>query len=147
MKITIQNLKKAPARAAFTLVEMVIVLAIIGVLAAATIVGVGGYLDEARMKTAALGIDQLKTALLSYEGNNYSRPPSQDQGLMALSVKPTSEPVPKRWRQYVEDPDQLLDPWGNEYQYRNPAQRSNKRYDIFSMGEDGVESDDDIGNW
>ncbi|MGY8643730.1 MAG: type II secretion system major pseudopilin GspG [Verrucomicrobiales bacterium] len=146
MKITIQNLKKTRT-GAFSLVEMVIVITIIGILAAATVVGVGGFVDDARMSAAELGIEQLGTALLSYEGQNYSRPPTQEQGLMALHEKPTSEPMPKRWRAYVEEKEQLLDPWGNEFQYRMPSQKSKKRYDVFSLGKDGVESDDDVGNW
>ncbi|MCL4107263.1 UNVERIFIED_CONTAM: hypothetical protein GTU68_017147 [Idotea baltica] len=126
---------------------MVIVITIIGILAAATVVGVGGFVDDARMSAAELGIDQLETAILSYSGKNYSKPPTQEQGLMALHERPTTEPVPKMWRAYIEEKEQLLDPWGNEFQYRNPAQKSKKGYDIFSLGKDGIESDDDIGNF
>ena len=148
MKIAKHSLKRA-ATAAFTLVEMVIVIAIIGILATAVIVNVGGATDDAKYRVAQMGIDQLKQALASYEGNNNSRPPTAEQGLMALVERPTSEPIPQRWRVYVDDVDRLEDPWGNPYQYQIPPERSRgKAYDIFSFGPDGVKSDeDDIGNW
>jgi general secretion pathway protein G len=62
-----------------------------------------------------------------------------------LYERPTTDPQPERWRAYLDEP--MLDPWGNEYQYAFPAQKSSKKYDLYSLGEDGVESDDDVGNW
>lgn len=131
--------------AAFTLVELVIVITIIAVLAGSGIYLVIGFVDDAKYQRVDSDMKALDLALKSYERNNYFKPPTQEQGLNALVERPTSDPQPERWRAYLEEP--MLDPWGVEYQYRVPAQKSNKKYDIFSLGEDGVESDDDVGNW
>lgn len=131
--------------AAFTLVELVIVITIIAVLAGSGIYLVIGFVDDAKYQRVDSDMKALDLALKSYERNNYFKPPTQEQGLAALVERPTSDPQPERWRAYLEEP--MLDPWGNEYQYRVPAQKSNKKYDLYSFGEDGVESDDDVGNW
>lgn len=134
-------------RAAFTLVELVIVLTIIGILAGSGIYMLVGWLDEAKYERVRGDINTIDLAIKGYQRGNYSKPPTQDQGLQALVERPTSEPQPERWRAYLEDQKALLDPWGNPYQYRYPATKSKKGYDIWSNGEDGVESEDDIGNW
>jgi len=131
--------------AAFTLVELVIVITIIAVLAGSGIYLVIGFVDDAKYQRVDSDMKALDLALKSFERNNYFKPPTQEQGLNALVERPTSDPQPERWRAYLEEP--MLDPWGIEYQYRVPGQKSNKKYDIFSLGEDGVESDDDVGNW
>lgn len=74
------------------------------------------------------------------------RPPTTEQGIKALVERPSSEPVPERWTQLLEEVPK--DPWGQEYKYRYPATKSKKPYDIYSAGKDGQEgTDDDIGNW
>ncbi|MEM9281882.1 MAG: type II secretion system major pseudopilin GspG [Verrucomicrobiota bacterium] len=130
---------------AFTLVELVIVITIIAVLAGSGIYLVVGFVDDAKYQRVDTDLKALDVALKSYERGNYFKPPTEEQGLMALVERPTGDPQPERWRAYLDEP--MLDPWGNEYQYRFPAQQSKKKYDIFSLGEDGVESEDDIGNW
>ncbi|MDF1859624.1 MAG: type II secretion system major pseudopilin GspG [Verrucomicrobiales bacterium] len=137
-----KTLRKA---AGFTLVELVIVITIIAVLAGSGIYLVVGFVDDAKYQRVDSDLKALDLALKSYERNNYFKPPTQDQGLQALVERPTGDPQPERWRAYLDEP--MLDPWGIEYQYRFPAQKSSKKYDIFSLGEDGVESDDDVGNW
>lgn len=129
----------------FTLVELVIVITIIAVLAGSGIYLVVGFVDDAKYQRVDSDLKALDLALKSYERNNYFKPPTQDQGLMALVERPSGDPQPERWRAYLDEP--MLDPWGNEYQYRIPAEKSSKKYDIFSLGEDGIESDDDVGNW
>lgn len=130
----------------FTLVELVIVLTIIGLLAGSSIYLIIGFVDEAKIKRVQGDLRTIETAISGYERNNYFRPPSQEQGLQALVTKPTSEPAPKMWIAYMQEVP--LDPWGQEYQFRNPAtQNTAKKYDIYSLGEDGVESEDDIGSW
>lgn len=130
----------------FTLVELVIVLTIIGLLAGSSIYLIIGFVDEAKIKRVQGDLRTIETAIAGYERNNYFRPPTQEQGLQALVTKPTSEPQPKMWIAYMQEVP--LDPWGQEYQYRNPATKNTaKKYDLYSFGEDGVESEDDIGNW
>ncbi len=132
-------------RTAFTLVELVIVLTILAVLMGSGIYLITGFIDDAKAQRVASDLQSLDLALKAYERNNYFKPPSQEQGLRALVERPSGEPQPERWRAYLEEP--MKDPWGNDYQYRFPAQKSSKKYDLFSLGEDGVESEDDIGNW
>lgn len=132
-------------RSAFTLVEMVVVITIITVLMGSGIYLITGFIDDAKYTTVDSDLRNLQLALEAYERNNYFKPPTQEQGLMALVERPTGDPQPERWRAYLEEP--MRDPWGNEYQYRVPAQKSDKKYDLFSLGEDGVESEDDVGNW
>lgn len=132
-------------RSAFTLVELVIVITIVAVLSGSGIYLIIGFIDDAKYQRVESDINTLDLALKAYERNNYFKPPSQEQGLMALVERPSGEPQPERWRAYLEKP--MKDPWGNDYQYRYPAQKSSKKYDLYSLGEDGVESDDDVGNW
>lgn len=135
-----------PRRSAgFTLVELVIVITIITVLSGSGIYLIIGFIDDAKYQRVDSDIKALDLAIKSYERNNYFKPPTQEQGLAALVERPSGEPQPERWRAYLDEA--MKDPWGADYQYRFPAQKSTKKYDLFSLGEDGVESEDDIGNW
>ena len=136
------NYRNRRNSSAFTLVELVIVLTIIVILGGVGIYSLTGLVDDASAQKVESDFKTLDIALKSFERNNNLRPPTKEQGLAALTERPEGL---KRWRQYLPEP--ILDPWGNEYQYRFPAQKSNKRYDLWSLGEDGVESEDDIGNW
>lgn len=141
------DLRIRPRRSrAFTLVELVIVLTIIGILAGSSIYLIVGFVDDAKYVTVDGDIKAISLAIGGFARDNYSRPPSQEQGLEALMVKPTGEPQPKMWRQRLKEIP--IDPWGTAYQYRYPATKNTtESYDLYSFGEDMVESDDDVGNW
>jgi general secretion pathway protein G len=130
--------------AAFTLIEIVLVITIIAVLGAATIYLIKGNVDVAKDTRVESDIKNIVTQLKVYEARNL-QPPSSEQGLKALVERPTIEPAPERWSQLLEEVPK--DPWNHEYHYQYPAKRSKGDYDVFSFGHDGVESADDIGNW
>ena len=130
----------------FTLVEIMVVVVIIGVLAALIVPRVVGRSDEARVVAAKQDVAAIMQALKLYRLDN-GRYPSNDQGLQALLAKPQTQPVPPNWKQYL---DKLpRDPWGNPYQYLNPGVRG--EIDVFSFGADGqpggTGADAEIGSW
>lgn len=135
---------RRPSRAAFTLIEIVLVITIIAVLGAATIYLIKGNVDVAKETRVESDIKNITTQLKVYEARNL-QPPTHEQGLTALVTKPSIEPVPERWTQLLEEVPK--DAWNREFQYQYPAKRSKADYDVFSLGRDGVESADDIGNW
>ena len=142
----------APARRArgFTLIELMVVVTILGILAALIVPRVVGRTDDARIAAAKQDIAQLMQALKLYRLDN-GRYPSNEQGLQALVDKPGTEPVPQNWRQggYLDSPTLHKDPWGNGYQYLNPGLHG--EIDVFSFGRDGQPGgegpDADIGSW
>jgi general secretion pathway protein G len=130
----------------FTLIELMVVLAIIGVLAALIVPNVLGRADDARITAARTDVGNLMQALKLYKLDN-QRYPSGEQGLNALSLKPTTEPVPGNWKPYL---DKLPnDPWGRPYQYINPGIKG--EVDVLSFGADGQAGGEgnnaDIGSW
>jgi len=126
----------------FTLVELMIVVIIIGVLAAMVIPRLTGRSEEARKGVAKADIDlNIATALKLYELDNGSFP-TTEEGLDALVNQPSSA---KNWKgPYLEK--KPVDPWGKPYEYRSPGTHR-KDYDLYSTGKDGVESSDDANNW
>ena len=132
----------------FTLLEIMVVVVILGILAALVVPKIISRPDEARVIAAKQDIASLMQALKLYRLDN-QRYPTTEQGLQALSVKPTTPPFPPNWKAggYVERLPK--DPWGNPYQYLNPGVRG--EIDIFSFGADGVSggegNDADIGSW
>jgi general secretion pathway protein G len=130
--------------AAYTLVEIMLVLAIISVLLAAGIYYLSGNLEIAKEKRVEADIETVTTQLKTYEMQNMFMP-TTEQGLAALVTSPSSEPRPRRWRQLMEQIPQ--DPWGTPYQYRNPGKHNPQGFDLYSWGPDRRESEDDIGNW
>lgn len=132
----------------FTLMEIMVVIFIIGLLIAVVAPSVLGSQDKAMRQKVLADLSTLEQALDMYRLDNL-RFPSSEQGLQALTRKPTLEPLPRSWRAdgYIRRlPD---DPWGNAYRYRAPGQHG--RVDIFSLGADGLEggegTDADIGSW
>lgn len=145
-----REVSRAPRHAArgFTLIEIMVVVVIIGLLAAVIVPQVVDKVEEARVAKAKQDIQAIETALTMFRLDN-SRYPSTDQGLRALVEQP-SDPAIRHWRPggYVQRVSK--DPWGNAYQYINPGTRS-RNFDLFSLGADaqpgGEGQDADIGNW
>jgi general secretion pathway protein G len=140
----------APARrlrqAGFTLIEIMVVVVIIGVLAALIVPGVLDRADDARVTAARADVGNLMQALKLYKLDN-QRFPSGEQGLDALVHKPTVGQIPPNWRTYVEKLPN--DPWAHPYQFANPGVKG--EIDVFSLGADGQPGgegkDADIGSW
>ena len=133
-------------RRGFTLIELMVVLVIIGVLAALIVPNVLERAEDARVTAARTDIGNLMQALKLYKLDNL-RYPSAQQGLQALVNRPTTDPVPANWKPYL---DKLPnDPWGNPYQYLNPGIKG--EVDVMSFGADGKSGgegkDADIGSW
>jgi general secretion pathway protein G len=130
----------------FTLIELMVVVVIIGVLAALIVPNVLDRLDQAKVEAARANIATLMGALDMYKIDN-QRFPTAEQGLQALVAKPTSGPIPPNWKPYLKKlPD---DPWGKAYQYANPGVKG--PIDVYSLGADGVVGGEglnaDIGSW
>ena len=132
----------------FTLVEIMVVVVIIGILGALVVPKLLGRTGESRVVAAKTDIATLMQALKMYKLDN-QRYPTTEQGLQALTTKPTSGPSANGWKEggYVEKLPK--DPWGNSYQYLSPGLHG--EVDIFSYGADGQANgegeDADVGSW
>jgi len=132
----------------FTLLEVMVVVVILGILAALVVPKIISRPDEARAIAAKQDIASLMQALKLYRLDN-QRYPTTEQGLQALVARPTTAPIATNWKPggYVERLPK--DPWGGPYQYLNPGLHG--EIDIFSFGADGVPggegNDADIGSW
>jgi general secretion pathway protein G len=130
----------------FTLIELMVILVVIGVLAALIVPNVLDRADDSRVTAAKTDVNNLMQALKLYRLDNQTYP-SAEQGLQALVVRPSTPPVPAQWRPYV---DKLpTDPWGRPYQYLNPGLHG--PVDVLSLGADGQVGGEgnnaDIGSW
>lgn len=134
----------------FTLIELMVVIVILGILAALIAPRIIGRTDEAKVTEAKVQIRNFETAVKLYKLDNGSYP-STDQGLDALVEKPAIGEIPGRWREggYLERRSIPVDPWGNPYIYVSPG--LNADFDIISYGADGARGgegfDADIENW
>ncbi|MFH1747572.1 MAG: type II secretion system major pseudopilin GspG [Planctomycetota bacterium] len=138
------------SRAAFTLLEVLMVVAIIGLLAAFVVPNLFGAREGAKIDlTQALVDSGINGALELYRTHMDRYPQEDDGGLMALVEEPEDEDELKKWRgPYVKNAKDLIDPWGNELIYECPGEYNERSYDLSSAGPDGDEgSDDDIKNW
>ncbi|GFD89337.1 type II secretion system protein GspG [Tenacibaculum sp. KUL152] len=129
----------------FSLIEVMVVLLIIGIMAAMIAPNVIGSGEEAKRQKAAVDIQTLKGALQMYKLRN-NRYPTTEQGLESLVNAPTIEPIPRNYPEggYIDRLPE--DPWGNPYALISPGELG--EIDIFSNGPDGEPgTDDDIGNW
>lgn len=132
----------------FTLIEVMVVIVILGILAALVVPKVMSRPDEARITAAKQDIGSIVQALKLYKLDNM-RYPATEQGLQALVKKPTTAPIPANWNGngYLEKLPN--DPWGNAFQYLQPGLHG--AVDVISLGADGAAggegSDTDIGSW
>ena len=140
--------KRKSCSCGFTLIEIMVVVVIMGVLAALLVPRLMGRTDDARIIAAKQDIATLMQALKLYRLDN-QRYPTNEQGLQALISKPSGGPMPPNWKAggYLDRLNK--DPWGNPYEYRSPG--SHGEVDLYSYGADGkpggTRNDADIGSW
>ena len=147
MGTTIIFSRRAGSLGGFTLIEILLVVIIIGALAAMVIPRFAGRSEQAKQQVAKSDIEaNLATALKLYELDNGNFP-TTEQGLAALLDKPSSDPAPNNWNgPYLEK--KPVDPWGNPYKYRYPGTNNKSSYDLYSAGKDQTEgTEDDVTNW
>jgi general secretion pathway protein G len=130
----------------FTMIELLVVLVILGLIAAFAVPQVMKYLGGAKTDAAAIQVQNLSTVLDLYRLDT-GRYPNQDEGLDALLERPADA---AKWNgPYVKRRDRLVDPWGNPYKYRFPGEHA--EYDIYSLGADNAEGGEgesgDVTSW
>jgi general secretion pathway protein G len=140
------SLSSGNRTAGFTLLELLVVLVILGLLAAVATPQVLNYLSRARTQSAALQIHNLSAALDLYR-LDVGHYPSEEEGLISLVEAPAAT---ANWNgAYVKKREMLNDPWGHPYHYRIPGQHGD--YDLYSLGADnaegGVAENQDVSNW
>lgn len=137
---------QAKLQPGFTLIEIMVVITILGILAAIIVPRVMDRPDQARIIAAQNDVRAIMSALKLYRLDNATYP-TTEQGLQALVQRPETGQVPANWHRYLERLPK--DPWGGEYQYLNPGVRG--EIDVFSLGADGQPGGDgvasDIGSW
>lgn len=145
MKSLISNMKR---NAGFTLIEVMVVVVILGILAAVVVPKIMDNPDKARIVKAKQDVQAMKNALDLYKLDNFNYP-STDQGLQALVQKPSGSPEARNYKQGGYLDNLPKDPWQSDYQYLNPGVHA--EVDIFSLGADGRPGGEgvnaDIGNW
>ena len=143
------RLARKPRRAqlGFTLIEIMVVVVILGILAALVAPNVIRRIDDARVTKAKQDIRAYETALNLYRMDNF-RYPTTDQGLQSLVTRP-ADPNIRNWKEGGYIDGLKKDPWGNDYAYISPGTRGD--YDLYTLGADGQPggegNDADIGNW
>ncbi|STX29015.1 type II secretory pathway protein LspG [Legionella beliardensis] len=134
------------AQKGFSLIEIMVVVVILGILASIVVPKIISRPDEARAVKAKQDVLAIQNALDLYKLDNGFYP-TTDQGLVALVEKPTSNPTPRDWKQYLKSVPK--DPWGRDYLYLNPGEHG--EIDVFTLGANGqpggTGKDAEIGNW
>jgi general secretion pathway protein G len=137
-------------RTGFTLIEMIVVIAIIAVLASVVAPDVFRNVSDANASAAKSQVEIFGVALDNYRLDNHTYP-TTEQGTRALRIEPTNAPRPPRWRGPYLRRAIPVDPWGRPYEYVSPGTINPDSYDLFSLGRDGREGgegeDADITSW
>ncbi|MBY0544908.1 MAG: type II secretion system major pseudopilin GspG [Gammaproteobacteria bacterium] len=128
----------------FTLIEVMVVVVILGILAAMVVPKIMSRPDQAKIVKAQQDVMAIQSALDLYKLDNGFYP-TTDQGLQALSTKPDSDPVPQSWKAGGYLQSLPIDPWNKPYQYLNPGVHGD--VDVFSYGPTGKAGAGEIGNW
>jgi general secretion pathway protein G len=126
----------------FTLIEVMVVVVILGILAAIVVPKIMSRPEQARIVKVKQDILAIQSALDLYKLDN-SFYPTTDQGLNALITKPTTDPIPRNWKSDGYLQHLPTDPWGEAYQYIN----DNEKLKIFSYGPKGKDGNSEMGNW
>jgi len=136
-------------RRAFTLLEVLMVVVIIGILAALVVPNLFGTLEGARIDTTKSTVESGFNGTLDLYRMHMGRYPTTDEGLAALVEKPDDDELAEKWRgPYLKEGTKLQDAWNNDFIYESPGQVNEESYDLSSAGPDGQEgTDDDITNW
>lgn len=149
MKVQYKNqnmLRKVVKQHGFTLIELMVVLAIIAGMAALIVPNLMDSADEGKITSAKVDVSTIGQALDRYKLDNQTYP-STEQGLISLVERPSVGNIPPNWKQYIKKLP--ADPWGRPYQYLNPGVKN--EVDVMSFGADGVTGGDgknaDIGTW
>ncbi len=141
-------MKLRRSQSGFTLIEIMVVVVILGILAALVVPQVMNRPDQAKVTVAKGDIKAIGAALDMYKLDNFAYPSTQ-QGLEALVSRPSGNPPAKNWNRDGYLKKLPVDPWGNPYQYLSPGSKGS--YDLYSLGADGKEggsdNDADIANW
>lgn len=128
----------------FTLIEVMVVVVILGILAAMIVPKIMSRPDQAKIVKAQQDVTAIQSALDLYKLDNGFYP-TTDQGLQALVTKPDTDPVPQNWKSGGYLQTLPIDPWGKPYQYLNPGEHGD--VDVFSYGPSGKAGASEIGNW
>ena len=126
----------------FTLIEVMVVVVILGILAAIIVPKIMSRPEQARIVKVKQDITAIQSALDLYKLDNGIYP-TTDQGLQALVSRPSTPPIPRDWKSDGYLQDLPVDPWGITYQYMN----DNEKVRIFSYGPKGKDANNEIGNW
>jgi general secretion pathway protein G len=143
-------MRRVPGRLGFTLIEILVVITVIGLLAALVGPRILGRVSEAKSATAKAQLEMLGVALDNYRLDNGSYP-TTEQGLTALQEKPSRDPAPLNWRGPYLKRAIPADPWGRPYVYRSPGEHDAAGNDLSTLGKDGQPGgegeDADITSW
>ena len=141
------RVRKFNKTSGFSLVELIVVIAILGMLMLLMVSNYGKFFSGSKKKVAEMLVTKTMEAPLMMYMSDMGRYPTTQEGLQALVRAPSGKRG--RWNgPYIKDAESLMDPWKNPLQYRCPGQHNPDSYDIWSMGPGGQSGDeDDIGNW